>query len=137
MKKLLLLSLVASLAILTACNKQEIEQIQPEVTTPAEMVKNTQTTAAAMTAAFTINNENGQINENETLLLKNQSTNAVSYEWDFGNGDKSTEATPSYQYKIHGYYTISLKTTDARGNVQETSQDINVLCIFGGGSHDE
>lgn len=86
-------------------------------------------------ADFTIDNDKGKVLENETLLLTNNSTNAVSYYWDFGNGVSSSEAEPSYQYKMHGNYSITLTVTDASGKSHKSSQDILVLCIFGGGDH--
>lgn len=138
MKKRLLLCTLVSMIVMTACNKQESIEIVPDTSvTPAESVKKTDDAFQAMHTAFTVDNEKTDIFEEEALLLTNHSTNAVSYEWDFGNGDTSTEAQPSYQYKIHGAYTITLTTTDAMGNTQKASQDIYVLCIFGGGSHDE
>jgi PKD repeat protein len=94
-------------------------------------------TITALKADFTINNSNGEVDENELLLITNLSENAVSYEWDFGNGKTSTEKDPVHTYPIHGPYTVTLKVTDADGNVEITSHEINVLCIFGGGSHDE
>lgn len=72
-----------------------------------------------------------------TLSVSNKSTNAVSYEWDFGNGDKSTEANPKYNYKIHGNYTVTLKATDQKGKASTSTKQITVLCIFGGGPHDQ
>lgn len=40
--------------------------------------------------------------------------NIVSYLWDFGDGETSTEANPSHKYKIPGTYTVTLKVTDDR-----------------------
>jgi len=39
-----------------------------------------------------------------------------SYEWDFGDGEISTEENPTHAYKNDGYYTVSLTVTDDRGN---------------------
>ena len=39
----------------------------------------------------------------------NQSKNAETLEWDFGNGTVSEETNPSYQYQEEGEYTIQLK----------------------------
>lgn len=43
------------------------------------------------------------------VAFENQSEKAESYEWDFGDGKKSTDASPSHQYEEAGTYTISLK----------------------------
>jgi PKD repeat protein len=53
------------------------------------------------------------------VLFNNQSTDANSYQWDFGDGiGKSTEQNPSYTYAKPGRYTISLKATGAGGDAQ-------------------
>lgn len=93
--------------------------------------------ASVLRADFTIDNSNGEVNENAPLQLTNLSENAVSWEWDFGNGKTSTEETPVHTYPIHGPYTVTLKVTDEEGNVETASREVTVLCIFGGGSHDE
>lgn len=39
----------------------------------------------------------------------------LTYAWDFGNGDKSTEANPTYEFKKPGEYKVSLTITDPSG----------------------
>ncbi|MDO8568002.1 MAG: DUF4349 domain-containing protein, partial [Dehalococcoidales bacterium] len=39
-----------------------------------------------------------------------------SYDWDFGDGGKSTSVSPSHEYKAEGTYSVSVKVTDDRGN---------------------
>lgn len=39
----------------------------------------------------------------------NTSTNATSYEWDFGDGKKSTEKSPTHKYSSKGVYEVTLK----------------------------
>ena len=145
MKKLLLFSVLVSLALFTACSNQELEAdfvpANQESSASSTIDKansfDTDNTFNDVRADFTINHENSQVHENEALLLTNKSVNAVSYAWDFGNGDLSTEAQPAYKYKIHGNYTVTLTITDARGNAQVASQELTVLCIYGGGDHDQ
>jgi len=52
-----------------------------------------------------------------------------SYEWDFGDGNTSTDKAPTHAYKTADSYTVSLKVTDDRGNTDaETRHDyITVL----------
>ena len=38
-----------------------------------------------------------------------------SYDWDFGDGDTSTDNNPIHYYRSAGKYTVSLKVTDDRG----------------------
>jgi N-acetyl-anhydromuramyl-L-alanine amidase AmpD len=45
---------------------------------------------------------------NATVLFINQSQNATSYLWDFGDGGSSTQVNPWHQYTQTGTYTVSL-----------------------------
>ena len=40
----------------------------------------------------------------------------VAYDWDFGDGNTGTGATPSHTYAIDGNYTVSLTVTDDAGD---------------------
>ena len=59
-----------------------------------------------------------------------------SYEWDFGDGDISTEETLTHAYKTAGSYTVSLTVTDDRGNTATEIRDeyITVLPGWSAGS---
>lgn len=47
-----------------------------------------------------------------------------SYEWDFGDGNRSTESNPMHVYKASGSYTVILTVTDDKGNTDtETRGD--------------
>ena len=142
MKNIFILSILISAFIFSACNKQDAE----DDFTPADQEATLafQNNKAAVydnantgKANFTIDNEDQIINEGEPLLLTNNSEHAVSYLWDFGNGDTSSEATPDYKYEIHGNYSVSLTITDANNNSHKISNELVVLCLFGGGDHDE
>ena len=41
---------------------------------------------------------------------------AVSWHWDFGDGQESTEKNPVHVYQEGGYYNIVLTATDSKGN---------------------
>lgn len=43
-----------------------------------------------------------------TVQFYNESTDAVSYAWDFGDGGTSTEESPSHTYTAAGTYSVSL-----------------------------
>jgi gliding motility-associated-like protein len=45
----------------------------------------------------------------------NESTNAFSYLWDFGDGTTSTLPDPSHEYAVPGSYNITLITTNSAG----------------------
>ena len=56
-------------------------------------------------------------------------TNAVRYEWDFGDGFKTTDENPKHYYNKSGTMTVSLKAYSAEGCVLEINKPgyINVL----------
>jgi len=139
MKKIFILAALFSFTIFTSCNKEEMEDsfvaADEELATQNADRHNDKSMIVAQ-AAFTINNEDNTLWESDELLLTNNSVNAVTYHWDFGNGDTSTEANPTYnKYKMHGPFSVTLTVTDALGHAHQTSQDIVVLCIFGGALH--
>ena len=49
------------------------------------------------------------------VSFQNQSTNAISWSWDFGNGATSTLQNPSTTYITPGAYTVTLTATNANG----------------------
>lgn len=58
-----------------------------------------------------------------TVAFTNQSTDAASYLWDFGNGNSSTSATPPNQlYNQPGKYYITLEVRSAK-NCPDTKLD--------------
>ncbi len=68
------------------------------------------------------------IASNLEVRLKNTSTNAASYRWDFGDGDMTTTAEPGgHTYKQPGRYTILLEAFDAAGNVRDRQRSTLVV----------
>ncbi len=51
----------------------------------------------------------------------------VSYDWDFGNGDTSTEQSPAYVYTTPGTYTAVLVVTD---NLGATASDSLLIEVY-------
>lgn len=139
MKKVILLTAVFSLIIFSACHKEEVDHdiVNDQDLVPALTNGVAYSADNASEALFTIGNKDNELLENDALLLRNVPENAVSYYWDFGNGHTSTAAQPSYKYKLHGYYNVTLTITDKEGKIHKGSQEILVLCIFGGGKHDQ
>ncbi|EMS31737.1 CHU large protein [Mariniradius saccharolyticus AK6] len=56
--------------------------------------------------------------------------NVVSWEWDFGDGNTSTDQNPVHTYKKPGVYIITLKTFDALGCSSESSLVVEVLASY-------
>lgn len=53
--------------------------------------------------------------------FENRSENAIFFEWDFGDGNTSTEAHPSYVYSEPGRYEVSLKASNSFGSSSKIS----------------
>lgn len=58
----------------------------------------------------------------------NNSLNATSYSWDFGDGSTSTEANPVHTFVSPGAYVVRL--TAIRGSVRSTAR--RVVTVRGG-----
>ena len=52
----------------------------------------------------------------------NTSTNANSYNWDFGDGNLSTQSDPNHTYSMDGVYTVTMTASNGCGSVTTTSQ---------------
>lgn len=67
---------------------------------------------------------------NTPVTFTNNSTDAdgviVSYAWDLGNGNTSTEQNPTTTYTAAGPYTVSLTVTDDRGDTNTANIVIQV-----------
>jgi PKD repeat protein len=54
------------------------------------------------------------------------STNAVSWAWDFGDGNTSTQQNPLHSYAVGGNYTVTLTVTGPFGCTATTTQSISI-----------
>ncbi|WP_350288958.1 PKD domain-containing protein [uncultured Croceitalea sp.] len=62
------------------------------------------------------------------INFTNLSTEALSFEWDFGNGNSSTEEDPSFTFEAgEGTYPVSLTATDGNGITGTTTIDVIVV----------
>lgn len=62
----------------------------------------------------------------EVIKFNNQSQNATSYEWDFGDGNISTDENPTHAYSVEGTYTVILNAT-GKGGENSTSKILTVV----------
>lgn len=75
---------------------------------------------------FTANNVNCS---NDPISFSNGTTlnnGTVGYSWDFGNGVKSSEVNPTYQYASGGSYTVTLEATTNFGCTDRKTTQISV-----------
>lgn len=61
------------------------------------------------------------------LSLTNGSQNASIYSWNFGDGNTSTQIQPSHTFTTPGSYTVTLIASNACGDSDTTTQQIEVL----------
>src|SRR5438105_14680500 len=61
-----------------------------------------------------------------TVTFTNQTTGAVLYKWDFGDGDTSTEESPVHTYPGKGKYVPTLYATTSDGITTEGSTVIHI-----------
>lgn len=67
------------------------------------------------------------LREGTLIIPVNNSTNAVSYLWDLGNGKTSTEKTPGIYFDNKGDFTITLTATNRDGSTVTTKKQVKVL----------
>ncbi|MEL6660761.1 MAG: PKD domain-containing protein, partial [Bacteroidota bacterium] len=60
------------------------------------------------------------------VTFTNSSTNATTYTWDFGDGNTSTEESPTHTYAEDGTYDVTL-TAKNGDNSDEDTQSITVM----------
>lgn len=71
-------------------------------------------------AKFSYNKEGEKIVAPAKVKFENESQNAESYFWDFGDGDTSSMASPAHRYMASGNYLVTLK---AKKGSKETTKE--------------
>ncbi|NJN27533.1 MAG: PKD domain-containing protein [Cyclobacteriaceae bacterium] len=61
-----------------------------------------------------------------TVEFLDQTEDAISWEWNFGDGDFSDNIQPVKTYKTPGIYQVMLKTTDTKGCVSSSIHNIAI-----------
>ncbi|RPD40679.1 PKD domain-containing protein [Chitinophaga barathri] len=62
----------------------------------------------------------------KTVTFTNETSGAVSYRWDFGDGESSTDENPVHTYPAKGKYVPTLYATSKDGKVTEGSTVIYI-----------
>ena len=60
------------------------------------------------------------------ISFTDQSSGAISYNWNFGDNNSSTLQNPQHNYSASGNYLVSLTVTSANGCTNASSQTVNV-----------
>ena len=76
-------------------------------------------------AAFIMDKDSVELQENVTFT--NQSENAASYSWSFGDGNTSTSQNPVHAYSEAGTFTVQLTATGPGGATSSTSESVTVV----------
>lgn len=84
--------------------------------------------SANLTASFTYEQADS---DSKMIIFTNTSENADTYLWSFGDGETSTEKSPTHVYDEAGSYTVTLIAYNEAGANKETSEQITI----GGGSN--
>lgn len=77
------------------------------------------------TAAFTANPP-GVLISNPLVHFENGSQGATLFDWDFGDGNFSTDEQPEHLYKKMGLYSVLLLTENDYGCIDSTSATVSV-----------
>ena len=108
--------------------------INVTVTFPFGCVNTASTTSTVIVnpgtiAQFTFEGMDGTA-INPLYQFFDQSTNAATRVWNFGDGTTSTALNPQHLYPGKGLYTVSLVTTTTAGCTDSVSLQVEVLPIF-------
>ncbi len=60
----------------------------------------------------------------QEVSFTNNSINAVSYDWNFGDGNMAIDEEPIHTYEDEGTYTVTLIATSSDGETSQTSMEV-------------
>jgi PKD repeat protein len=73
-------------------------------------------------------------NLKQLIKFINNSINAIDYQWDFGDGNSSTDEHPSHVYREAGTYTVSLLVLSEKSCVDTMVQEKLITVLAGEGT---
>ncbi len=89
---------------------------EPEVADPVAIAE----------AAFSITIEGATNVRPLKVSFENESSDAESYAWDFGDGGTSTHESPTHVYTEAGTYTVTLTAIGSEGEIDEAAMELTV-----------
>lgn len=66
------------------------------------------------------------IEPSESVSFTNESGDAISYEWDFGDGNQSTEESPTHVFQSLGTFQVMLTATSETGETHTFTSEVVV-----------
>ena len=108
-------NLTAQTYLVRSINKGIIDETNITINTPAPII-----------ADFDLDKDTIYLSEGGIVNITNQSQNAATYFWDFGDGGNSTAIHPNYTYTSVGDYTIVLNSSN-NNCTEQSSKNITVL----------
>ena len=69
----------------------------------------------------------GELFSGDPILFTDQSNDAISWLWEFGDGNSSIEKNPSHQYTTGGDYSVKLIVTSSAGCQGEVSKVVDII----------
>ncbi len=108
-------NITAQTYLVRSFNKGIIDETNITINTPSPIIAN-----------FDLANDTVYLSEGGTVNITNQSQNAVTYSWDFGDGGNSTAIHPNYTYTTVGNYTIVLNSSN-NNCTEQSSKNITIL----------
>lgn len=67
---------------------------------------------------------------NEIIDFQNTSVNGVIFQWDFGDGEQSSDENPTHTYSDTGMYVVTLIVTNSSGCIDSIQKEIIVYPPF-------
>lgn len=108
-------NIAAQTYLVRSFNKGIVDETNITINTPAPII-----------ADFDLDKDTIYLSEGGVVNITNQSQNAATYAWDFGDGGNSTAIHPNYIYATVGDYTIVLNSSN-NNCTEQSSKNITVL----------
>jgi hypothetical protein len=106
----------------------EIEQLEARIryleeTTATSLIE-VYLREAVLTVSFAADSR--YVDEGEPVRFESEVSGGFapySYEWDFGDGETSNEASPTHVYEDEGWQSVTLRVTDDKGATESAYRD--------------